>query len=136
MSTTEKPSVEKLVKVFIKIREKRAAAKREFEEADKELEAQQDMIKAELLNHCNEHDVNSVNTAAGTFYRKVRTNYWTSDWAAFHKFILEHKVPELLSNRIQQTNLKTFMEENPDLHPPGLNVDSEYSVTVNKPRKK
>jgi hypothetical protein len=49
-----------------------------------------------------------------------------------HKFILEHEVPDLLEKRLQQTNLKAFLEENPDLIPPGLNANNEYSVTVKR----
>jgi hypothetical protein len=33
---------------------------------------------------------------------------------------------ELLEKRIHQTNIKEFLEGNPDVHPPGLNIDSEY----------
>jgi hypothetical protein len=47
-------------------------------------------------------------------------------------FIAEHDAFELLEKRIHQTNMKQFLEENPDLHPAGLNVDSEYSVTVRR----
>jgi hypothetical protein len=38
----------------------------------------------------------------------------------------------LLEKRIHQTNMKEFMEGNPDLHPPGLNVDSEYEFTIKR----
>jgi hypothetical protein len=48
------------------------------------------------------------------------------------KFILEHGVPELLEKRIQQTNMRVFLEENPDLLPPGLNSNMEYSVTIKR----
>jgi len=41
-------------------------------------------------------------------------------------------VPELLERRIHQTNIKQFLEENPDLLPAGLNVDSAYSITVRR----
>jgi hypothetical protein len=48
------------------------------------------------------------------------------------KFILEHQVPDLLEKRIHQGNMKQFLEENPELLPPGLNSDSEYTVTVRR----
>jgi hypothetical protein len=48
------------------------------------------------------------------------------------KFIVEHGVPDLLDKRIHQSNMKQFLEENPDLLPPGLNVDKEYSITVRR----
>jgi hypothetical protein len=45
---------------------------------------------------------------------------------------VEHNAPELLERRIQQTNMKQFLEENPDLHPAGLNVDRTYAITVRR----
>jgi len=49
-----------------------------------------------------------------------------------HAFVIEHGVPELLERRLNQTNLKQFLEENPELKPDGLNIDSEYSMSVRK----
>ena len=39
---------------------------------------------------------------------------------------------ELLEKRIHQSNMKEFMEQHPELHPPGLNVDSEYEITIRR----
>jgi hypothetical protein len=49
-----------------------------------------------------------------------------------HKFVMEHDVPEFLEKRLNQTNVKTFLEENPETVPMGLNVDSEYIISVRK----
>jgi len=46
--------------------------------------------------------------------------------------MLENQAPELLEKRIHQSNMKQFLEENPDLLPAGLNVDSEYTITVRR----
>jgi len=66
------------------------------------------------------------------FYRTVKSNYWTNDWESMRKFIVEQGVPELLHERLHQGNMKQFLEANPDLLPPGLNVDSEYTITVRR----
>lgn len=124
--------VEKLTRTYIKIRDKRAELSAKFKEEDDALKDQQDRIKRALLDHCNEHNVESVRTTEGLFYRTVKKRYWTSDWESMHKFILEHEVPEFLDKRLNQTNVKQFLEENPDLLPPGLNVDSEYAISVRK----
>lgn len=126
------PSVDQLTKVFIKIRDKRSELKREFEEEDAGLRRKQDMIRAALLEHCKEHNVDSVKTGEGTFYRTTKTRYWTSDWESTHRFILEHEVPQLLDKRLNQTNVREFLENNPDLMPPGLNADVEYTINVRK----
>jgi hypothetical protein len=46
--------------------------------------------------------------------------------------MFEHNVPELLERRIHQTNIKQFLEENPDMLPLGLNVEAEQSITVRR----
>jgi hypothetical protein len=124
--------VEKLVKVYLKMKQKRAEISAEFEKQDGAIKEQMDKVKSALLAYCKEQNIESVRTAEGLFYRTTRTNYWTNDWESMGKFIVEHNVPELLEKRLHQTNVKQFLEENPDLLPPGLNVDSEYTITVRR----
>ena len=124
--------LDKLTKVYLKIKAKRNELSAEFKEKDGELKDQQDIIKKALLDHCKEHDVESVKTSEGLFYRTVKTRYWTSDWESMYKFINQNNVPEFFEKRLNQGNVKQFLEENPECVPPGLNVDSEYVITVRK----
>jgi len=124
--------LETLTKVFLKIKAKRGELSSQFKEEDDQLKTQQEIVKKALLDHCKEHNVESVRTSAGIFYRTVRTRVWTSDWENMYKFIQEHNIPELLEKRLNQGNVKQFLEENPDVMPQGLNVDSEYLISVRK----
>ena len=124
--------VEKLVKIYIKMREKHAEMSHEFKDKEAALKAQMDKVKAALLEFCKENEIDSVRTAEGLFFRTVKQSYWTNDWEAMGRFIVEHQAPELLEKRLNQGNMKQFLEEHPDLLPPGLNVDSQYSVTVRR----
>ena len=128
----EKLNAEKLTTVYLKIKDKRSELSAEFKEKDAELSDQLNKVKKALLEYCEEQGVDSVRTSAGLFYRSARTRYWTSDWSSMHEFILEHEVPELLDKRVNQSNMKQYLEENPDLVPKGLNVDSEYVVSVRR----
>lgn len=121
-----------LTRTYIKIRNKRAELKAEFEEQDNALEAQINALKSELLDYCKSQNIDSVRTSEGTFYRTIKTRYWTNDWDSMNRFILEHEVPQFYEKRLNQTVMKQFLEENPDVLPPGLNVDSEYVITVRK----
>tara|TARA_A100001515_G_scaffold25063_4_gene19253 strand:- start:12714 stop:13112 length:399 start_codon:yes stop_codon:yes gene_type:complete len=123
---------DKLVATYNKIKAKRAELSAKFKEEDGVLKEQQDMVKQGMIEFCDEHGLESVRTNEGLFYRTVKTRYWTSDWSSMHEFILENEVPELLEKRVNQTNMKQFLEENPDVCPKGLNVDSEYVITVRK----
>jgi hypothetical protein len=126
--------LEKLTRIYIKMRDKKAELEAELENQVGKLENDMGTVKAAILNHMKSLGVESLRTDAGTVYRTVRTKYTTSDWESMGKFILEHGVPELLEKRIQQTNMRVFLEENPDLLPPGLNSNMEYSVTIKRSR--
>lgn len=123
---------EMLTKTYIKIRDKRAELKAEFEQKDEVLEMQLNTIKSELLDYCKTQGIDSVRTPSGMFYRTMKTRYWTNDWDSMNRFILENEVPQFYEKRLNQTIVKQFLEENPDVLPPGLNSDSEYVITVRK----
>ena len=48
------------------------------------------------------------------------------------KFVMENNIPEIYEKRLNQGNMKIFLEQNPDKLPPGLNVDSEYQITIRR----
>lgn len=129
---SEDISVDKLVSVFIKIRDARDAAEREWEQRKADFNEQLELINQQLLEICKSTDADSIRTSHGTVIRTIKSRYWTNDWEHFHKFLLEHNAPELLEKRIHQSNMKQFLEENPELLPAGLNVDSAYSITVRR----
>jgi hypothetical protein len=124
--------LDKLVDVYVKLRDKKSALQQEFNEKEGELTTKMDIIKAALLEHCNASGAESVRTSSGTFYRSVKRKYWTSDWTSMNQFIVDNNALDLLEKRLHQTNMRTFLEENPDKLPPGLNVESEYTITVRR----
>lgn len=129
---TETISVDRLVAAYIKMRDKRAELLREYEEADGEVKAQMEAVESKLLDLCKEIGADTLGSKHGKVMRTVKTRYWTSDWDSLHKFVLAHKMPELLERRISQSTMKQLLEENPDIMPPGLNIDSRYTVTIRR----
>lgn len=129
-------TADKLVSIYRKIRD----AVNEKEEAHKveiaELKAQLDAVTSKLLDICNEQNLDSLRTSTGTVTRRTTTRYWTSDWESMYKFIKEQDAYHLLEQRIHNGNMKTYLEENPDTLPIGLNADTKYAVTVRKPTTK
>lgn len=119
---------EKLVRVYLKMK----AAKENLDAEVKKIDTQMGQIKSALLEYCKTQNVESVRTTEGLFYRSIKKRYTTNNWEAMGKFVLEHQVPELYEKRLHQGNLQQFLEEHPDMLPPGLNVDSEYTITVRK----
>ena len=123
---------DKLASIYIKMRE----VIREKEEEIKTIKAQQEKIVVKMLALCEEQNIDSLRTPAGTISRRVHTSYWPSDWDKMHQFIKETDAIHLLEKRVHGSNMKEFLEANPDVAPPGLQVNRKYTVSVRKPAKK
>jgi hypothetical protein len=121
-----------LAGIYIKIRDAEAKLTADYEEKKEELRSQRDVISAQLLEICVANNATSIKTTVGTIMRKVDTRYWTNDWESMYTFIKENDVYGLLERRIHQTNLKQFLEENPDKLPMGLQADSKYTISVRR----
>ena len=125
---------DKLVRVYIKIRDAKAAKAKQLEDEIAELDKQLDTVEAELLELCKSTGQDGGKTQHGSFRRSIKTRYWTSDWDKMYDFIKEHNAPELLERRVAQTVFKEFLASNPDKMPEGMNVDSRYAITVTRAR--
>jgi hypothetical protein len=123
-----------LVAAYVAIRDQKQDIKRQMELQVKELDEQLEEISKALLEICESNQAESIRTAHGTISRTVKTDYWTSDWDSMYRFIRDHDAFNLLHKRINQTSMKQFLEENPDIHPEGLNVNREYEVRVTRAR--
>ena len=133
--TEETVPLDRLAKIYRKIRTNIATLTQEYDTKVEELKAQQDEITNAMKDQMKAMGVTSVRTSECTVVLSVSTRYNTQDWDSFKKFVVEHAVVDLLEKRIAQTNMRQFLEENPGLVPPGLNSSSEYSVSVRKPTK-
>jgi len=137
MTETENETIplDRLAKIYRKIRAEIAELTQEYDTKVEALKAQQDEIKNAMKDMMKAMGVTSVRTEQGTVVLSVSTRYSTQDWDSFKKFVVEHDAVDLLEKRIAQGNMNQFLEENPGLVPPGLNSSSEYSISVRKPTK-
>ena len=123
---------DKLAKTYLRIRAERSMLSAKYKEEDGNLIRQLDVIKQAMLDHCEAHNVESVRTSEGLFFRSTKKKYWVSEWDAIHKLIVEENAPQLLDKRINQANMREFLEENPDLKPEGLEIEEEVTISVRK----
>lgn len=129
---TDEYGVDTIVEAFIALRDQKQAIERVTAQQVAAIEADMEVLTVALKDLCKVIGADSIRTSHGTVIRSVKKKYWTNDWASIHSFMKEHDAFELLEKRIHQSNMKEFLEANPDLHPAGLNVDSEYSITIRK----
>jgi hypothetical protein len=133
METSEViPAADKLVRTYIKMRDKRDELTRELEAQVAAIESKMQTVKQALLEQCKANGTESIRTPFGIAFRTVRTTYTTADWESFHRFVVDQNAPYLLEKRMHQTNMKAFVADNPELIPPGLNSSNEYTITIRR----
>jgi len=128
----EEVALDQMVKVYIKIRDHLRELQKEFAEKEEVLLAQMKAIEDHFLEKCKGIGASNIKTKHGTIIRAVKTDYSTNDWESLYEYIDEHKLYGILHKRINQTNLKAWLEEHPTLVPKGLNVANSYSITVRR----
>jgi hypothetical protein len=125
----------KLARVYLKIRTRIQELTKQYESEVEDLKAQQDEVKAAMKDQLMALGSKSVKTDQGTVILTTKTRYFTQDWDAFKTFVVENDALDLYEKRIHQTNMAKFLEDNPSLVPPGLNSDKEFDISVRKPTK-
>ena len=134
--TNEPMPLDKLTRIYIKMRAKLQDIEKEYDTKIEELKAQQQEVKNAMKDMMLASGIKSSRTDYGTISLVQKTRYYTQDWDSFKKFVVEHDVVDLLEKRIAQTNMSKFLEENPTLVPPGLNSNTEFDISVRKPAAK
>jgi hypothetical protein len=122
--------LDKLARIYVKMR----AAMQDLDKQIETIKAQQQEVKNAMKDQMMALGTKSARTEFGTITLKEKSRFYTQDWDSFKKFVVEHDAVDLLEKRIAQTNMQTFLEENPDLHPPGLSSLAEFDISVTKPR--
>ena len=128
--------LDKLARVYRKIRDRIQLLTQDYEKTVEELKEQQTAITIAMKDHMLAIGSTSIKTNEGTIILSEKTRYYTDDWDAFKSFVREHDAFDLFEKRIHQTNMVTFLEENPGEVPPGLNSSTEYAISVRKPTSK
>lgn len=121
-------NAEKLAAVYVKIRE----ARRKLAEEDDKLKEQLDVVAEQLLEICKTQGASTIRTENGTISRRTNKHYWTSDWDSFFRFVKENDAFALIQHRINNSNMEQFLEENQNLHPPGLQADMRQTIVITK----
>lgn len=127
--------LDKLVRVYMKMRAAIQEIEKEYDTKLEELKAQQQLVKNSIKDQMLSMGSKSIRTDFGTVVLAQKTRYYTNDWESFKQFVIDNDAVDLLEKRIAQSNMAKFLEENPSLVPPGLNSDSEFDVSVRKPSK-
>jgi hypothetical protein len=123
---------DQLARVYIRIRDAKAAATAAYEKEDQAFKAKMKLIENVLLGYLNDGNMESVKTQSGTFYKQEDILPRAEDWGTFYEWIKENDAFDFLEKRIKKTEVKTYMEAHDNETPPGVAVMREYVVRVRR----
>lgn len=124
--------LDELVDRYIKLRDKKAKLKAEYDASVADIDVMLDKVEAVLLKQFDEMGTESVKTTAGTAYKSVRTSATVADWDTFFKeFVVPNSAWEFLERRCNKTAVEQFRAANEDI-PPGINYSETRVVNIRR----
>lgn len=123
----------KLARIYIKMREAISVKQQELDALKEEQKEVSLAMKDVLISE----GCKSMKTDFGTVTMGKSTRYYTNDWPNYDKWIIDNNLEpsSMFEKRISQKNMAQFLEEHPGIVPPGLNSETEFTISVRKPTK-
>ena len=119
------------VSIYIKMRDKKAQMKAEFDASVAPLNEKMEKLEAKLLDVFNKTGIDSVKTEFGTAYTTTRVTASVADREIFMTHVRENDDWALLEVRASKTAVEQYRETNNDL-PPGISMREERVVNVRR----
>jgi len=126
--------INKLVAVYVKMRDEKARIKKEADEKCVKIQEQMDRLNAEILKHLHEHSLESVKTEAGTAFKKEELKPSVKDWGAYDTWLADQGVSpsDGYEKRVSRKFVTDYMDQHEGAMPAGVSVHREYVVTVRR----
>ena len=128
----EVQDMDRLARVYLKIRTKIADMTKTYETEVEKLKETQQTVALAMKDIMQAAGLKSAKTDHGTVILSTKTRYVAQDWDAMKRFIIDNDAVDLLERRIAQKNMSEFLTNNPGVVPPGLNTMTEVDVSVRK----
>mgnify|MGYP000235702014 FL=1 len=119
------------VSLYIKMRDKKAQMKAEFDASVAPLNEKMEKLEAKLLDVFNKTGMDSVKTEFGTAYTTTRVTASVADRDIFMTHVRENDDWALLEVRASKSAVEQYRENNNDL-PPGISMREERVVNIRR----
>lgn len=124
-------NITELVERYLKLRDKKADLKAEFDKKTEAINNALEMAENALLAFFNANGMDSASCPLGTAYKSTRTSATVADWDAALGFIRERELWNLLERRVAKKEVEAYVETEGDL-PPGVNWRSDVTINVRR----
>lgn len=125
-------SVDSVVARIMELRAQKEELKRKYDESVAGIEAMITNGENWLLAQLQTLGVDSFKTQHGTVYKQLKQRSSTPDWGAFSEWVARTNNVDLLQHRINESNLKAYLEQSGGALPPGVSVEKFVTAVVRK----
>lgn len=132
-AVAERPAIklDDLIGKYVKLRDKKDALKKKFDEDTAALDAAMEKVENYLLGHFNTTGADSVKTPFGTAYKQRRTSATVADRDSFVNFCQTNSLMHLIDVRVGKKAVEEYRDEKNDL-PPGINYSESWVVNIRR----
>ena len=121
-----------LISAYIKLRDRRAQRKAEYETDDASDKGNMEKIESILLKRLNAEGLTSFSCrGVGTAYTKTQTSVTTADGEVFMEFCQSHNLMHLMEKRPAKKAVEEYVAENQEL-PPGIKMSRRTIVNIER----
>lgn len=120
-----------MVEHYVRLRDKRAEYKAEFDAKVQKIDLVLEKIEQKLMAYMNDTGIESIRTGAGTAYRSIKTTASVADRDIFLDFVRDHDAWELLETRAAKKAVEDYRAANDEL-PPGVNWSAVATINVRR----
>lgn len=136
LATIPALTVEKKVKLYLKLRQAKAAAQKVHDAQEAEFKLIMSTIENHMLADADKAGVNGFQTDFGTTYTAETKKISIADEGAFFAFVKSLGDLDFFERRVSSTHVDQFMKDNAGVTPPGLNIFRERVMRVRKAGEK
>ena len=126
--------IEKIVAVYVKIRDEKSRVKQEADKRCAELQAKLARLEAEIQRELNRLNVQSVRTGSGTAFQKLEIKPSCRDWGLLDAWTQAEGIPpsEIFEKRLSRKFVTDYMAAHDGETPAPVTVHRELTVHVRR----
>ena len=126
--------IEKIVDVYVRIRDEKSRVKQEADKRCAELQAKLARLEAEIQRELNRLNVQSVRTGSGTAFQKLEIKPSCRDWGLLDAWTQAEGIPpsEIFEKRLSRKFVTDYMAAHDGETPAPVTVHRELTVHVRR----
>ena len=126
--------IEKIVSVYVKIRDEKSRIKQDADKRCTELQAKLGRLEAEIQRELNRLNVQSVRTGSGTAFQKLEIKPSCRDWGLLDAWTQAEGIPPsgIFEKRLSRKFVTDYMAAHDGETPAPVTVHRELTVHVRR----